>query len=161
MGLAVPVAMGRFAGLAVLLAAGAFALLFGGGEIVACIGPIGVTPVECAANTGRLPHGTLAQPLCALALVAAGALIVGLRRSEILPAAIGLVVGLPVGLAVYLVARPDVLSGYTSRGEFLTIPLPPDPNVAAMSALLAGGSLALAAVLFDRALSRMRRQPSR
>jgi hypothetical protein len=56
----------RRVGAGLLLAAIAFAVLVGGSQIEGCLGPLGVTRVECARNTGRLPHGSIAQPLSAM-----------------------------------------------------------------------------------------------
>ncbi len=148
----------RMAAVAVLGIGTAMLLLFGGGQVAACLGPLDVTAVRCAAATGLLPtQGNWGQLL--VALVAASVLVVAPHRPGLLlPSILAAAVGALTGGALYLLTRPVALEGPDYDGTWLSIPLPMEPATLAASAL-AGALVAI--VLVRLAASQMGRRVAR
>jgi hypothetical protein len=119
-----------------LLLLGLTAVLFLTGERGACLGPIGVTEVECAATTGivtTLGFGVpafFASVFAAVLVLSPMAAQAGLR---VLPAAI--FGGLTAGLA-FVALRPVTMEGLTWSGSWASIPRPLDPGALATAMVL-------------------------
>ncbi|MEA2544874.1 MAG: hypothetical protein QOI09_147, partial [Chloroflexota bacterium] len=47
----------------VIVLAGVGELVFAGGQVHMCLGPLGVTPIQCVKVTGIVPTTSLAVPL--------------------------------------------------------------------------------------------------
>jgi hypothetical protein len=112
----------RLPAFALLLLLAALAAVFSGGQVAMCLGPLGVTVVECWAATG-------VPPRLAAAVAAAAALVAG---------------------ATCLALRPATMSGPTSTGKVISINLPLEPALLATAAV-AGAAAALAAAQRVRA----------
>jgi hypothetical protein len=113
----------RLSGLAVALGGSLFALLFGGGTVAMCLGPLGVTAVRCAAHSGLAPTegpwiGMIVSAIALGILVAIGRTGFGWREAL---AGLG---GAVLGGVAYLVRRPLTLEGPDYDGTWLVIPLP-------------------------------------
>jgi hypothetical protein len=64
----------RVLAVVLIAVAGLGELIFGGGNVAMCLGPLNVTPIQCAKVTGIVPTTPIAVPLFALA-VAVGAML--------------------------------------------------------------------------------------
>ncbi len=122
-----------------LLGALVIVLLFGG-SAAGCLGPLGVTTVECIRNSGIAPNVGLGLPIGTGAIVAAALLVLPIARNGRRGALIGGAVGAVVGTFAYLAFRATTMTGPTSTGEAITVELPIDVY-AAVAAALAGGGL--------------------
>src|SRR5258706_15709997 len=74
-----------------IFVAGLGVLVFAGGQVAMCLGPLGVTPIQCAKVTGIVPTTPIAVPLFALA-IASGVLLLapipaGRRRTAVVAGA--------------------------------------------------------------------------
>jgi hypothetical protein len=118
----------RFLVAGVLVMLGLLAELALAGQVPTCLGPLGVTPVQCARATGILPHAGIGLPILVLCLAAATSLSlpppVGRRQHALIGALLG---GLAAGCA-YLIFRPRAMEGFDSSGAWLSLSLPLDPN---------------------------------
>jgi hypothetical protein len=75
-----------------IFVAGLGELIFAGGQVAMCLGPLGVTPIQCAKVTGIVPTTPIAVPLFAL-VIASGVLLLapvraGRRRTALVAGAI-------------------------------------------------------------------------
>ncbi len=131
------------------------ALIFGGGGVAMCLGPVGVTEVECARNTGLFSNVGLGPPL--LALVAAVALfaLVPVPARDRLVVLGSTAAGAVLGGVLFLALWPRTLDGLDSRGAWLSVPRPLD-GWALLTAVIAGAALAFG-VAAGIAISRDRR----
>lgn len=128
-----------------LVALGGFAALIGGGQVATCLGPLGVTAVQCAAATGITPTIGVGLPAMALSLALALALVAPVPRRAWWLAALGAVAGALAAVPVYLALRPRTLEGPGSDGRWYVIPLPLDAagvTTAVISGAALGGLLA-------------------
>jgi hypothetical protein len=101
-------------------------LAFGGGQVATCLGPIGITPIQCARVTRMVPATPIAAPLFALT-IAAGLLLLapvpaGRRASALLAGAIGAC----AGAIAFLARAPRTWTGLGSSGSLESIDLPFD-----------------------------------
>ncbi len=128
------------------------AILLGGGSILMCLGPLGVTGVQCAAgyNVTHDPDWSPGPGTTELVLIGVACLFV---LAAILPAvidrprtagALGLlgVFGGAAGAAVYEATRLRVLSGPTSTGQSLTVDVPSNADGFRLAAVV-GATLVL------------------
>ena len=121
-----------------LLLVGALALILFGTQVGSCLGPLGVTGIQCAQASGIFPTVGLGLPLFALGVAAAVVLVVPAVLEKAEHASAGALVGSLAGIFVYLVARPLTWTGPTSTGEVITVGLPVDTPAAATAAILGG-----------------------
>jgi hypothetical protein len=130
-----------------LVAVGVFAQLLFGGETGPCLGPLGVTPVECAKVTGFVPGVGIGLPILATALLAA--LLVAVpalrpRRQVAIASAAG---GGLVGALLFLALRPGTMEGLDSRGQWISVVRPIDgPALVVLAVVGALVGLVLATV---------------
>jgi hypothetical protein len=118
------------------------ALLFSGGTIPPCLGPVGgpaITIVRCANATGIMPTVGTWLPLALVALALGAQVVVPPRATR--HAMLG-GIGLVVGSAWYLVTRPKVLEGPDYDGAWLSLPMPVELD-ALIAWALAGGLIGL------------------
>jgi hypothetical protein len=119
----------------------AIGLIFVGNQSIGCLGPIGVTQVQCIAafDAANEPDwspgpGSGAWFVTGLALLLIVAAIVPLRalsrRSLAILAAFGAfgAVGAVLGAVVYDLTRPVSLTGPTSTGAVITVTYPPNAD---------------------------------
>lgn len=136
---------GRAAWALLILAVGVVAAVFLPAPIAGCLGPLGVTAIQCAQATGILPSVGMGLPvLGGSALLAA---VVGLPGawSSWPRVTVWVGAGALLAAAAYLLLRPTTWSGPTSTGEIITLALPLDIGALAVAALLGATSgLALA-----------------
>ena len=129
------------------------ALLFGGARVGPCLGPLGITVVECARATGVLPELGPAEPVATAAFLALSIVIAPLPGRSLL-SLVAVVVGAgSLGAATYLAIRPRVLEGFDSRGEWISLARPIDSNTMVATIFLT----ALIGVLCIRLLHRLER----
>jgi hypothetical protein len=106
--------------------AGALAALLLGGQSPACLGPLGVTVVQCAAASGIVPTIGIGLPALALSLALALLLVAPVPRRAWRHASVAASVGSVVALLAYLALRPVSLEGLGSSGQWYVVPLPVD-----------------------------------
>jgi hypothetical protein len=128
----------------VVVLAGLSALVVAGGHVAGCLGPIGVTQIQCAKAMGFIPTVGPGLPLCLLA-VALGLLILypiraGRRRGATIAA--GLAGG--VVAAAFATAWERTWTGVDSAGRMLSIDRPLDLGAVAAVAILAATAGGLA-----------------
>jgi hypothetical protein len=131
--------------------------LFLGPRYPMCLGPLGVTMVQCATATGIVPTtgaGTLVFGL-SLAL-AVGVLVPGrlLRHREVI---LGAAAAAIAGAWAYLVRRPTTTEGFDAQGRWLSVALPLDV-VDVLFAVILGATAGAVAVAAALALVSRRRQ---
>jgi hypothetical protein len=136
-------------------------LIFAGGQVAMCLGPLGVTPIQCAKATGIVPITPIAVPLFALAL-ASGVLLLapipaGRRRTAVVAGAIA---AGAAGIA-FVVLSPRTWTGVDSAGAPVSIDLPFDIGALATVVVIAAtvGALAWAHLVAPR-LARFERGPT-
>jgi hypothetical protein len=128
---------------------GAFLGLFFGPQHPMCLGPLGVTMVQCASVTGTVPTSGSGPVLFALSVaLAVGVLVPGrlLRHREVI---LGASAAAIAGAFAYLTRRPLTLEGLDSRGHRLAVALPLDVSEVLFAVTLGAtaGAVAVAAVL--------------
>jgi hypothetical protein len=124
----------RLAAATALIVVGAAAVVLLGPPISQCLGPLGVTGIQCARATGWYPSVGLGLPILVACIVLAGLVAnPALRRPSALA---GLALGALASSAVYLAIRPTIWTGPTSTGEVISLPLPLDGTALAYVALL-------------------------
>ncbi len=132
----------RVAALVALAVAGLVALVFAPGQVGMCLGPLGVTQVQCARATGYVPGIGPGLPI--LAAVATLTLLVVAPPPRIgLAFGAAALLGAAAGTAAYAALRPRTMDGPTSSGEWISIPRPFDPAACATAAILVAAVVAL------------------
>lgn len=117
-------ARGLVAGTLVLL--GAAAALFFAGQVGECLGPLGVTAVQCAQATGVVPDVGIGLPVLALTIAVATFAVAPVPVGRRLPVLAGGILGGAIGGAAFLVLRPLTMEGLDSSGTWISIPRPLD-----------------------------------
>jgi hypothetical protein len=141
-----------------LVLLGAIALLFLGGQLGMCLGPLGVTPVQCAQATGVVPDVGIGLPVFALTIAVATFVVVPPPVGRGLPIVFGGILGGAIGGAAFLVLRPLAMEGFDSGGTWISIPRPLD-TYALSTAVVVG---ALLGAILARPLPGVRRsRPAR
>ena len=141
-------------------------LLLPSGPVVGCLGPLGVTQVECTLgyNIAHDPDwspdpglgGVLATAVVGLVLAGVALTRQGLSRPTAGLLALVAAAGAVAGALVYEATRLRVLSGSTSSGRFLSIEVPSNPD-SLMVGAIAGAALAVSAAgIANRVLGRRR-----
>jgi hypothetical protein len=130
----------RWMAASIVLAAGLFLRLFYGTQNPGCLGPLGVTHVQCVAVSGVAPTVWWGPAFLVVAVFAAAWIAWPIKRGRWVASLIAAILGFATGAAIYLAARPRVLEGPTSTGEHLTVLLPVD-RFALLAAGLAGAAL--------------------
>jgi len=142
-----------------ILGVGVVALVFLPASTAGCLGPLGVTAIECAGRTGIMPTLAAGAPVFAASVLLAA--VVGLRGS--LPttgrAIAAIAIGAIVTTAAYLMLRPTSWSGATSTGEVITLALPLDQLAVATTAMLGAAAGLVAAWVTHRGASVGRGRP--
>ena len=124
-------------------------LFLWGGKVGRCLGPLGVTAIECARATGIYPSvGIGGQIVAATVLIAALLVMPGILRPPG-PPILGGVAGGIAAVAVYLAVRPTTWTDAISTGEIITVTLPLDGDALVTAAVL-GVTAGLVLVLFSR-----------
>lgn len=125
-------------------------LFFLGGTVAMCLGPLGVTAVQCAAHGGPLPTEGAWVP-ASVASVALGIIVAaGRLRAAAADAATALGGG-AIGAIAYFARRPTTLDGPDYDGTWRSIPLPVEPWTLCWWAV-AGALVGLAALAVARRL---------
>ena len=121
---------------AVLVVLGAIAVPFLGTRIQMCLGPIGVTAVQCAQASGGVPEVDLGLPLLELMILLATVVIVPVPAGRRLRVLVAGVLGGAIGAAAFLALRPLTMEGFASNGTWISIPLPLDPYALATAIIM-------------------------
>ena len=134
-----------FAGLIVLVVGVVLGLFLGGPQVPGCLGPIGVTAVECMAMTGIAPTVWLGPTIPVLAVFMAAIIVKPVPKRRWLDCAIAAIVGSIIGAAVHLGTRQLIAEGATSSGAYVRVVLPVD-GFALLAATLAGATILVVTV---------------
>lgn len=140
-----------------IFVAGLGELIFAGGQVAMCLGPLGVTPIQCAKVTGILPTTPIAVPLFAL-VIASGVLLLapipaGRHRTALVA---GATAAGAAGIA-FVVLTPRIWTGVDSARAPVSIDLPFDVGALATVVVIAATFGALGwAHLVGRVLARFR-----
>jgi hypothetical protein len=110
---------------AVAIAGSGYSLVFGGATFPECLGPLGVTGVQCVAHGGRLPTDPLWPPMVVVSC-ALGALIAFPAKRSWIDGVAG-VGGVIAGVLISASIRTMTLEGPDYDGTWLVIPVPIDP----------------------------------
>jgi hypothetical protein len=130
----------RVANAAGLVVLAGLAVLFLGGGVGRCLGPLGVTEVQCISVGGYTPTVGLGMPVGAGAVVLALLLLFPVPVTRLAPASIAAIVGAAALALAYVLFRTTEMTGATSTGEVITVALPLD-GFAMLAAGIAGGGL--------------------
>jgi hypothetical protein len=136
--------------IALLVLGGAAALFTGGGPVGPCLGPIGVTVVQCAQRTGVFPGVGIGIPIFVLAVAVATLVLWPPSRSRLAPTLVAGFLGASLGALMFLLIWPTTLEGHDSAGQFISIPRPPDLNVLVATAIAGALFVGLAASRMNR-----------
>ena len=109
-----------------LVLLGAIALLFLGGQFGMCLGPLGVTPVQCAQATGVVPDVGIGPPVFALTIAVATFVVAPPPVGRGLPVVLGGILGGAIGGTAFLVLRPRTMEGVDSGGTWISVARPLD-----------------------------------
>jgi hypothetical protein len=110
----------------VIVIAGVGELIFAGGQVAMCLGPLGVTPIQCARATGIVPTTPIAVPLFALALAIGAMLVAPALSGRRVQALLAGAVAAASGAIAYIVSAPRIWTGVDSAGASVSIDLPFD-----------------------------------
>jgi cellobiose-specific phosphotransferase system component IIC len=122
------------AGSLVLLGIAAFALL--AGERGTCLGPLGVTEVQCAQATRIVPRLGVGVPILVASLAASIFVLAPVSRDLRMRVAAAGILGGVIGGLVFLAFRPVTMDGWTSSGSWISITRPLDANALATAIVL-------------------------
>ena len=111
--------------------------LFLGGQVRMCLGPLGVTAVQCARATGVVPDVGIRLPVLALSVAAATFVVAPVPVGRRLPVLVGGIIGATLGATAFLVLRPLTLDGFDASGAWISIPRPLDPYALLTAVILA------------------------
>ena len=137
----------------VLVLLGAAAALFFGGRIGGCLGPLGVTAVQCARASGIVPDVGLGLPFLALMISLATFIIAPVPAGRRLRVLVASILGGAIGAAAFLALRPLTMEGFDSGGTWISIPRPLDAYALATATILT----ALLGTIVMRLLPEVRR----
>ena len=112
-------------GAAVAIVGTAYSLVFGGGTIPQCLGPLGVTMVRCVAHGSSPADRSLVAAEVLVLCCALGAIMALPARRTWIDGAAALL-GLVAGPLVYALTRITSLEGPDYDGTWLVVPLPFD-----------------------------------
>jgi len=104
---------------AVLALLGAMAVPFLGGQIQMCLGPLGVTEVQCARATGVVPDVGVGLPFLALMLSLASFVLAPVPAGWRLRVLVAGILGGAIGAAAYLALRPLTMEGFDSNRTWI------------------------------------------
>jgi hypothetical protein len=149
----------RVLGAGVLVLLGGTAEVFLSGQYPACLGPLGVTAVQCAKASGVVPQVGIGLPIFALAVAAAAVLVAPRPAGRGRIALFGAILGAVVGGLAFLALRPVTMEGLDSTGAWISIPRPLDLGALATAAVVAAalGVFVLGRIPLNRQV-RTRRQ---
>jgi hypothetical protein len=120
------------------------------GQFPGCLGPLGVTHVECIAASGIAPTDWFGPPMAVLAFAAAWLTVRPLPRRHWRRVVVAGLVGFLVGEVAYFAIRTRMIEGPTSTGHWAVVTLPPDGYAMLASALGVGLAFAIGAQLAGR-----------
>ncbi len=120
----------------VLVLLGVAAALFFGGRVGLCLGPLGVTPVQCAWASGIMPDVGLGLPFLAVMISLATFVIAPVPAGRRLRVLVAGSLGGAIGAAAFLALRPLTMEGFDSTGTWISIPRPLDPFALATAIIL-------------------------
>ena len=141
---------------AALVLVGLVVAVFGGTEVGGCLGPLGVTEIECMRASGRRPTTGLGALVLAIAACAAALIALPIGRAHRHGAIVAAAGAAAVAAIGYHLFRPISMTGPTSTGEVITVDVPIDLR-ALLAVVVIGGTAA--AVLWDRAMRMVRPAP--
>jgi hypothetical protein len=127
----------------VAIFAGLGAFLFGGGRVAGCLGPLGVTPIQCAKALGFVPTVGPGLPLCLLGVALGLLVLFPIPAGRRLPAVIAGGLSAAVASAAFAAAWDRTWTGVDSTGTILSIDRPLDLGALAAAAILAATAGAL------------------
>jgi hypothetical protein len=134
----------RVLGAILVVAAGLGGLIFAGGQVGACLGPLGVTPIQCAKALGYVPTVGLGLPFFAAAAALGVLVIVTIPAGQRRGALIAAVVAAGIASVVFSATWVRTWTGVDSAGRMLSVDRPLDFAVAAALAIVAALVAALA-----------------
>ena len=137
---------------AVLVLLGVVTALLGG-QVVACLGPLGVTAVQCARASGIVPDVGVGPPFLTLMISLATFIIAPVAAGRRLQVLVASILGGAIGAAAFLALRPLTMEGFDSSGIWISIARPLDAYALATSIILA----ALLGTIVMRLLPEVRR----
>jgi hypothetical protein len=141
-----------------LVSLGSIAFLLFGPEYGACLGPLGVTEVQCAAATGVIPASGPGLPIFIATIALASLVLRPIPRrhgTQAAAAAAAFTIG---GCVLFLQLRARTMEGFDSAGRWISIARPVDG--AALVAVAMGAGL-VGVVLIDWLLTRKQRTSAR
>lgn len=121
-----------------LVLVGLSAALLLGGQAGMCLGPLGVTPVQCARVTGVVPSAGTGLPILALMIAIAAFVVAPPRPERGRSVLAGALVGGAIGAVAFLLFRPTTMEGLDSTGTWISIARPLDPSLLATAVVLGG-----------------------
>jgi hypothetical protein len=124
----------------VIVLAGVGELVLAGGQVHMCLGPLGMTPIQCAKVTGIVPTTPIAVPVFALAFAFAAVLLAPVRSGRRVQALIAAAAAAGVGAFAFAVLSPRIWTGVDSAGASLSIELPFD-GAALVTVLVAAATI--------------------
>ena len=131
--------LARALGAGLLVLVGATAALYSLGTGSPCLGPLGVTAVQCAKAAGVLDVG-IGLPVFALTIAVATFIVAPVTAGRRWPVLVGGSLGGAIGGAGFLVLRPLTMEGFDSSGTWISIPRPLD-TYALVTAVVFGALL--------------------
>lgn len=145
-------------------------VIFVGGSVLACLGPLGVTHVQCIAAFNAVNDPDYAPgpasgawiPVACAALLMAIAIAPWRRPSTraIIALAAASLAGAFVGSVAYDLTRETSLTGPTSSGEIITVAFGPSTEARLMAGAIGAGIAACTGALASAVTAR-RRNPGR
>ena len=123
-----------------IVVAGIGELIFGGGQVAMCLGPLGVTPIQCAKATGIVPTTPMAVPLFALAIAISAVLVAPVPSGRRVQALRAGAIAAASGAIAFIVAAPRIWTGVDSAGAPVSIDLPFD-TPALLSVVVAAATI--------------------
>jgi hypothetical protein len=126
-----------------LLLGGGLVLLLLGGQVAMCLGPLGVTAVQCYAATGRTPTAGPSTPAGALLIVLGLLILLPVAPKSWAAALLAATAAGAVAGAAYLALRPRTMEGPGSTGAWFVVQLPLDPDALAAVVIAGAGAAAI------------------
>jgi hypothetical protein len=132
--------LARALGAGLLVLVGATAAMYSLGTGWMCLGPLGVTAVQCAKATGVVLDVGIGLPVLALTTAVATFVVAPVTAGRRWPVLVGGSLGGAIGGAAFLVLRPLTMEGFDSSGTWISVPRPLD-TYALVTAVVFGALL--------------------
>ncbi len=139
----------RIALAAGIVLVGTYLALFFGPQVPPCLGPLGVTMVQCASVTGIVPTSGPGPVIFGLSVALAVVVLVPARLLRHREVILGAAAAAIAGAFAYLTRRPLTLDGFDSGGRWLSVALPLDVSDVLLAVILGAtaGAVAVAGAL--------------